>query len=50
MNQFKRIEKITIPPEIRRKIYRILWPEVERIHRRKASIPKASGQSHQGGD
>jgi len=46
----KPVEKITIPPEIRQKIYKILWPEVERIHRQKAIIPKASGQSHQGGD
>jgi len=50
MPQFKRIEKITIPPEIRRKIYRILWPEVERIHKQKARIQKAVGSSHQGGD
>ena len=47
MKQFKRVEKIPIPPEIRKKIYRILWSEVERIHRQKTMTPKAVGQLHQ---
>ena len=49
MPKLKPGEKIVIPPEIRRKIYRILWPAVERIYRQKTRIPKASGQSHQEG-
>jgi len=43
----KKVEKIPIPPEIRKKIYRILWSEVERIHRQKTMTPKAVGQLHQ---
>lgn len=35
MPKLKPDEKIVIPPEIRRKIYSILWPSVERIHRQK---------------
>ena len=50
MKQFKRVEKISIPPEIRKKIYRILWPEVERIHRQKMRVQKAVGSSYQGGE
>ena len=50
MKQFKRVEKIPIPPEIRKKIYRILWSEVERIHRQKMKAKEAVGSSYQGGD
>ena len=46
----KKVEKIPIPPEIRKKIYRILWPEVERIHRQKMKAKEAVGSSYQGGD
>lgn len=49
MNHRRRVDKISIPPEIRRKIYQILWPEVERIHREKMNARKIVNASEGSG-